>query len=122
MTTPGHEQKLIRLVRVLREKTAQDEIEWERRVGYNDDEEYRYSTTTSTSIIHQSANNGWYSFTLLNSQGLVIGRLSMTEHSSQELDDHLESLHSVVRGRVLQIDETIDNLLSDLESDDEPPF
>jgi hypothetical protein len=122
------DEKMLRLAQALTRHTRSGAIEWERRWAAGDSDfdilRFEYSTSNSTVSIDNSggsAGSGWIVMMVRDSLGTVVEKLEMASDTEYEFDVVLKNLFEAARRQVLKVDQTLDELIAEVEKLD-PPF
>lgn len=98
------------LLRKIDENTKNGKIEWYQI----DTHSYRCSFPRSSVVTSHLPNRGGYGISVLNSSGEEVGHLDV-ESSSADQDQIMERIYKSAERKALSIDETLDDILSNLE-------
>ncbi len=120
--------KMLRLAQSLTRHTLSGAIQWESRYVMDGDsldiQRFDYSTSNSTVTVDNSGGDEgseWIVMTVRNSEGVLIEKVEMTRHTDAEVDTILADLFEAARRQVFKVDQTLDELIAEMEKL-EPPF
>lgn len=118
-----YDPRLLRIARVLLEKTQRGGIDWE-RTTFHRSEAFSYSTEYSTVVIRVLASDTVrvvqfgedfpIEMSILDSDGVVLESLRTGFKGSKEDEEILPKLLRIARHESLQVDNKLDQLLSEL--------
>jgi len=109
-------ERILQIVERLLEQTRSERIQWQP----SSTSSYIYSTTASSVTVGCVDNDDSfpYDITVFNRSGNAVAHLRFM--GNDKLADEVEELYRLAGRSHLQVDETLDSLLGEL--DDEPPF
>jgi len=109
------EVRIKNLIQLLQNKTENKEAIWSRTSG---DNEFKIEINNSTITTDMWADSDtiYYDFAILNENGDVVERISVNDNFRFEEYQILSRLYDIVKNTYFKVDETIDNILLELNS------
>ncbi|ROH96516.1 hypothetical protein EGI15_01600 [Chryseobacterium cucumeris] len=107
--------KIRTLIQMLKDKTANKEAIWSRTSGDNEFKiEINKATITTDFWYHNDV--GYYDIIILNENGDTIERVVVNNDNLDENYWILHEFYEIVKNNYLKVDETIDNILIELNT------
>lgn len=110
------DQRLVKLIKQLRKKTKEGKIAWESTL-----EGGVFQASFPGSSVHLFRRGADIVLEIYNDEGIVVEDIADTEINDENFPEDggsypaMSDLYSLARRRAMGVDETIDNLLAELE-------